>query len=244
MAAGPGIPPRAPGSPRAAMRSQRNYPHLLAADLGLELVDVTYSGATTDHVLRDRQHGAPPQVTALDGTEDLVTVTIGGNDVGYVPGMYVATLPGVLRRLPVLGGPLRSVLDPDDRAAALAELASALVEVGRALRERAPRARVLFVDYLTLLPPEGEPARPLRREHADLARHLATELERLTAEAAAATGCGLVRAAEASRDHHAWSTDPWTVAATLPLPGRPLAYHPNARGMREVATLVRAQLAG
>ena len=30
MAAGPGISPRAPGSPRAAMRSARNYPHLLA----------------------------------------------------------------------------------------------------------------------------------------------------------------------------------------------------------------------
>ena len=30
MAAGPGITPRAPGSPRLAMRSARNYPHLLA----------------------------------------------------------------------------------------------------------------------------------------------------------------------------------------------------------------------
>lgn len=242
MAAGPGIPPRAPDSPRAAMRSQRNYPHLLAADLGLELVDVTYSGATTAHVLRDRQHGAPPQVTALDGSEGLVTVTIGGNDIGYVPGMYAATLPGVLRRLPVVGAPLRSVLDPDDRAAALAGLADALVEVGRTLRERAPRARVVFVDYLTLLPPYGEPARPLRERDADLARHLAAELERLTADAAEETGCDLVRAAAASREHHAWSADPWTVAATLPLPGRPLAYHPNARGMRKVATLLRGHL--
>ena len=80
MAAGPGIKPRAAGSPFAAGRSARNYPHLVAEQLGYDLVDVTCSGATTANVLRDRQHGVPPQVEALDGAEDLVTVTIGGND--------------------------------------------------------------------------------------------------------------------------------------------------------------------
>jgi hypothetical protein len=64
------------------------------------------------------------------------------------------------------------------------------------------------------------------------------------AKAAAATGCEIVRAAEASREHHAWSADPWTVGATLPLPGRPLAYHPNAAGMRAVATMIREHLGG
>jgi hypothetical protein len=53
--------------------------------LGLDLVDVTYTGATTANVLAETQHGAPPQVGALDGSEVLVTVMIGGNDVGYVP---------------------------------------------------------------------------------------------------------------------------------------------------------------
>lgn len=244
MAAGPGITPRAPGSPRAAMRSRRNYPHLLAADLSLDLVDVTYSGATTAHVLTDRQNGTAPQVTALDGTEELVTVTIGGNDIAYVPGLFVASLPGALRLLPVVGGRLRDVLDPVSREVAIAEAADALVAVGRALRDRSPDARVLFVDYLTLLPPSGERAWPLRPQHADLARHLAGRLTELTAEAAAETGCEMVRVAEASREHHAWSAEPWTTAATLPLPGRPLAYHPNAAGMRAVATLLREHLDG
>lgn len=238
MAAGPGIPPRAPGSPRLAMRSQRNYPHLLADDLSLDLVDVTYSGATTAHLLTDRQNGAPPQVTALDGSEDLVTVTIAGNDIAYVPGLYVATLPGAVRMLPLVGGRLRDVLDPARRELALERVADALVTVGERVRELAPRARVLFVDYLTLLPPADEKSPPLKREHADLARHLADRLAELTAKAAAATGCELVRVAEASRDHHAWSADPWTVGAALPLPGRPLAYHPNAAGMRAVADLI------
>ena len=238
MAAGPGIPPRAPGSPRAAMRSSRNYPHLLADELSLELVDVTYSGATTAHLLTDRQNGTPPQVTALDGTEELVTVTIGGNDIAYVPGLFVATLPGALRLLPVVGGRMRDVLDPEQRELALEKVADALITVGERVRELAPRARVLFVDYLTLLPPAGEKSPPLKREHADLGRHLADGLAELTAKAAATTGCEVVRVAEASRDHHAWSAEPWTTGATLPLPGRPLAYHPNAAGMRAVAVLI------
>ena len=91
MAAGPGIRPRAAGSPLRAGRSARNYPHLIAGRLGLDLTDVTYSGATTAHIVRERQNGAPPQVDALEGSEYLVTITIGGNDAGYVPLLFAAT---------------------------------------------------------------------------------------------------------------------------------------------------------
>ena len=119
-----------------------------------------------------------------------------------------------------------------------------LCAVGRVLRERAPRARVFFVDYLTLLPAAGVPAAPLSAADADLGRHVATTLERLTADAAAATGCEVVRAAAASRHHHAWSAEPWTIAHEIgvPLPGRPAPLHPNAAGMRAVAELVSNQL--
>jgi lysophospholipase L1-like esterase len=243
MAAGPGITPRAPGSPRAAMRSARNYPHLLAADLSLDLVDVSYSGATTANVLTHAQHGTPPQVEALDGTEALITVTVGGNDIAYVPGLFVATLPGIVRALPVVGGRMREALDPAAREEALLQVADSLREVGTTLRKRSPQARVLFVEYLTLLPPPGEPGPPLKPAHADLARHLASRLVEITAEAAAETGCEVVPVADASRDHHAWSDDPWTTGATLPLPGRPLPYHPTASGMRAVATMLRDHLA-
>ena len=241
MAAGPGIRPGADGAPFRAGRSARNYPHLVADKLSLDLVDVTYSGATTAHVLRERQNGAPPQIDALDGSEDLVTVTIGGNDAGYVPLLFTAGLPSIVRRLPILSGVLRDRLDPAVRDRALADVAESLKEVGRTLRERSPRATVLFVDYLTLLPPAGTPAPPLSDTDAALGRHVAETLERLTAEAAADAGCGLVRAAEASRDHHAWSAEPWTTKFGLPIPGRAAPLHPNAAGMRAVADLVVAQ---
>ncbi|BBX18984.1 hydrolase [Mycolicibacterium duvalii] len=240
MAAGPGIRPRATGSPRRAGRSARNYPHLVADRLGLPLVDVTYSGAATAHVLAERQHGAPPQADALDGSESLVTVTIGGNDVGYVPMLFAAGLPRAARFIPLLGTKIRDLLNPQARLRALDEVGDALIAVGQTLRARAPRATVLFVDYLTLLPDDP----PLRDADARLARHLAATLEQLTADAAQATGCGLVRAGAASRDHHAWAPEPWTTRFGVPAPGRPAPLHPNAAGMRAVAELVVAAVTG
>jgi lysophospholipase L1-like esterase len=244
MAAGPGIRPRAKDAPFFAGRSARNYPHLVAQRLGLELVDVTYSGATTANVLVEPQPGAQAQIEALDGTEGLVTVTIGGNDVGYVPLLYAAGLPRLVRTLPLLGARLTDQLDPAARGRALEGVAESLKEVGRTLRERAPEARVLFVDYLTLLPPPGTPAPPLSDADVVTGRHVAAELARATAEAAADTGCELVRVAEHSTAHHAWSADPWTTRFGLPLPGRPAPLHPNAAGMRVVADLVVAQMSG
>ncbi|OBF31452.1 hydrolase [Mycolicibacterium peregrinum] len=241
MAAGPGIKPLAEGAPWQAGRSARNYPHLVAAELGLDLVDVTYSGATTAHVLRDRQNGAPPQIEALDGSEALVTITIGGNDAGYVPQLMAAALPRFTRSLPLVGPLLRGLLDPDARETALTDVADSLVTVGREVRRRAPQAQVLFVDYLTMLPPEGVAAPPLSLTDAALGRHVAATLERLTGEAAAETGCGWVRGAQASLTHHAWSAQPWTTRPGLPWPCRPAPLHPNAAGMRAVADLVVAQ---
>jgi hypothetical protein len=103
---------------------------------------------------------------------------------------------------------------------------------------------VVFVDYLTLLPADGIPAAPLSAEHADLGRFVGAGLEEATAAAAHATGCELVRTGFASRDHHGWSTDPWAVAAGLPLPWRPAPFHPNAAGMRAVAGLILERAAG
>jgi lysophospholipase L1-like esterase len=237
MAAGPGIPPPAPGAPRRAGRSARNYPGLVARALDIDLIDVTYSGATTAHILRDSQNGVPPQIAALRGRSSavrLVTITIGGNDVGYVGMLMAATLPRLVHRLPAV----RELLDADARERALEQVGASLRAVAEAVHRDAPNAHVCFVDYLTLLPSPGMPAAPLPDRYADLGRHLAARLAEETAAAATATGCTLVSAATASATHHAWSADPWTVGARLPWPRRPAPLHPNAAGMRAVADLV------
>lgn len=240
MAAGPGIKPSAPGAPFGSGRSARNYAHLVAEQLSLDLVDVTFSGATTANVLAERQRGAPPQIEALDGSEELVTITIGGNDVGYVPLLMGATLPTLIRKLPSI----RELLDRDAREKALDGVGDALRAVGTAVRQRAPGARVMFVDYLTLLPPPGVVTAPLSAEHADLGRFVAERLEEATATAARATGCEVLCAGQASRGHHPWSADPWTVGAGWPLPWRPAPFHPNAAGMRAAADLIVERING
>lgn len=240
MAAGPGIKPSAPGAPCGSGRSARNYAHLVAERLSLDLVDVTFSGATTANVLAERQRRAVPQIEALDGSEEFVTITIGGNDVGYVPLLIGASLPTLVRTLPSI----RELLDRGAREKALDGIGHALRAVGTAVRQRAPRARVMFVDYLTLLPPPGVASAPLSAEHADLGRFVAERLEEATATAAQATGCEVVCAGQASREHHPWSADPWTVGAGWPLPWRPAPFHPNAAGMRAAADLIVERISG
>lgn len=242
MAAGPGLRPRAAGAPRFSGRSAVNYPHLVSQRLSYDLVDVTFSGATTARVLSESQRGAPPQVDALEGSETLVTVTIGGNDVGYVPLLFAAGLTRWVRSVPIVGAMVRGRLDLAEREDALAEVRDSLVAVGSEVRRRAPAARVLFVDYLTLLPPSGVRADPLPEDARETARQIAATLERLTADAAAATGCEVITAAAASREHHAWSRDPWTTRFGVPVPGRAAPLHPNAAGMRAVADLIVARL--
>ncbi|MBB4855975.1 lysophospholipase L1-like esterase [Mycobacteroides chelonae] len=171
-----------------------------------------------------------------------MTVTIGGNDVGYVPFLLAAGLPRVLRRLPVIRSELSDLLDAGKRDAALAVVGESLRAVGHQARNRAPRARVIFVDYLALLPPEGEPAPPYTSDEAATGRHIAAELAAATEDAAHATGCEIIRASAASAGHHAWSAQPWTARPAIPWPWRAAPLHPNEAGMTAVADLVVAVL--
>jgi hypothetical protein len=77
FAAGPGISPRTAASPRRAGRSSGNYAHLVARPLGLDLHDVTYSGATTGDILRPSTAGQPAQLNAVTPDTRLVTITAG-----------------------------------------------------------------------------------------------------------------------------------------------------------------------
>lgn len=87
--AGFGIKPVVSGSPDGCYRAEQNYPHQLAAAIGANLTDVTCSGAvtanidTTGQVTMNGVGPLPLQGDALSATTDLVTLTIGGNDLGF-----------------------------------------------------------------------------------------------------------------------------------------------------------------
>jgi lysophospholipase L1-like esterase len=243
FAAGPGIGRRAAGSPTGARRSATNYAHLLAAALGLDLCDVTYSGAHTVHITGEPQNEQPPQIDALDGSERLVTVTVGGNDVGYVQGLLAASVPGPVGRLTLVHDRIGPLLDPVVIEARLRTLDPAMRRVAAQIRSRASLARVIFVDYLTVLPVYRSPCTcPIDRELADMYRRVAARLAAITADAALSEGCDILRASHASRRHHAWAQQPWTTGLGIPRLGKPPPYHPNEQGMRAVAVQVAEHL--
>jgi len=244
FAAGPGIDPilHAP-----AGRSGNNYAHLVAAELGLELTDVTYSGATTANVLDTRQDEAGPQLDAVTSDTALVTITVGGNDLEYV-GTFVrgSFLNFLAKPAMILGrrfaNRIRARVSYLKDDAAYQAVTDSLIDVVERVRERAPDARVVLVDYLTLVGPSTRPRRdvPLNEEQLPSVAMMADGLAAAFAKAAASTGADLITASAASRDHAIGSPEPWTTGFTL----RPrslggfVPYHPTAAGMRAVADLI------
>jgi len=242
FAAGPGIAPRATDRPRKAGQSLRNYPHLLAERLNLDLVDATSSGATVLDVMTRSQFGQSPQIDAVTATTRLVTLTIGGNDLGYVASLYEACMPRWIKRIPGVGARVRLATQPSRNADRRAHLADALIRVVSEVRRRAPQAVVICVDYLTVLPPTFRDGLPLNPAQHQSLLALANDLNDAIVAAAGNQDVGLAAASQHSVDHHAWSADPWTTSWSRPGPLRAAAFHPNASGMAKIATMVHERI--
>ena len=150
-AAGTSLPRAADDSPASCGQGTENYPRQVARALGLKLADRSCGGAVTDHILRGGQFGLPAQLAAVNADTGLVTVTIGGNDVRFTADL------GRFSCLNRAGqgttcGQVPADFDLDRAFAGLeANLHTLVAEI----RRRAPRARIVFVDYVTVAPPEG-----------------------------------------------------------------------------------------
>jgi hypothetical protein len=130
---------------------------------------------------------------------------------------------------------------PDAVDAALAALPGKLAGLVAAVRDRAPRARVLLVDYLTVLPDGvGCNAAPMTEEDLRSCVDLGRRLEAATAEAARLSGAELVEASAISREHTVCDPEPWVTGWEFGdrMAGGVGPYHPNAAGMRVVAEAV------
>jgi lysophospholipase L1-like esterase len=242
FAAGPGLPSRAHGSPRRAGRSTGNYAHLVARALGLDLHDVTFSGATTSDILGPSAAGYAARLDAVTPETRLVTMTAGGNDVGFVPRLTLASLPWPLRVLPSVTARADTFGETRATDERFGQLERNLAAIAGRLHEGAPACRVVAVDYLSILPPDGPaPQPPPPAGITAWGRAIAARLADTTQAAASTAGWTYIAASAASADHHAWSADPWTRRFHLSLRGG-APYHPNAAGMAAVAELVLAVL--
>jgi lysophospholipase L1-like esterase len=246
-AAGPGIDPLID---RAAGRSGRNYPHLLAQALGAALTDATVSGATTATILKTHQRTLgrtrPPQVRAVHADTDLVTVTAGGNDLGYIGAVLSAAVRNRLldsRLAPPLVRRLWPTPPPVMPSAEQIEAATqGLVGIVAEVRRRAGHAHVVLVDYLPLFA-DLPPAYATAFLHAEQVQHLrlvGKALSGVFTTAAERSGADVVSADSYAPGHTVGSSDPWV--SGLSLRHLPSSFHPTAAGMRAVADTLLARL--
>ncbi|KRA38722.1 MULTISPECIES: SGNH/GDSL hydrolase family protein [unclassified Nocardioides] len=222
-----------------------NYPHLLAAALDLDLVDVSCGGATTESLTESQTppNGKPvaPQLDALTTDTDLVTLSIGGND-GKVFGNLVTTCVGLASRDPE-GSPCATLAGSADAelASAIAGLADKVADAAKAVRERAPEARVVVIGYPQVFPATGTcDELPLATGDYPFARDLMQRIVAAQEAGAEQARVEYVDVWAATDGRDICADEPW-VAGITPV-GRALSYHPYAAEQQAVADLLQARV--
>lgn len=158
FAAGPLVPAQVP--PFGCLRSNNNYAQQLARELVLDLIDVTCSGASTKHMWEthgvspeeefaeyggdigyDGHPGNPPQLDALSADTDVVTLQIGGNDIGF------GGIATTCAEAAITGTTCRDAVAaerPFERIAATAPKIRAVIDE---IHRRAPAAEIHVLGY-------------------------------------------------------------------------------------------------
>ncbi len=120
------------GESGTCLRSAKAYPALwAAAHAPASFTFAACSGATTSTV-------DATQLPALDASTTLVSVTVGGNDVGFAPILTTCVLQGT-------GACVAAVQAAE--AAAVTTLPALLDDTYDGISARAPAARVVVLDY-------------------------------------------------------------------------------------------------
>ena len=115
------------------------------------------------------------------------------------------------------------------------EATAGLVRVVERTREVAPAARLLLVDYLTVLDAESLSATPFTADELRRFLEIQTAIGAVFRGAAERTGADLVLASTLSRGHALGSDEPWVTALELDPASAGGSFHPNEAGMTAVA---------
>ena len=220
-ASGVGAGPYISGS-GSCLRSSRSYPYRLGRRVAAQRA---CAGATTGDVLAR-------QLKPFGGATRLVTITIGGNDAGFIDviqACLTARYAGCDARVDQADRFIRS------------SLASRLARVYMAIRRRSAGARIVVAGYPRLFAASacraagGIDARKQARlnQSADLlARTIAAEVRRHP-------GVRFVDVRNAFRGHGICSRAPWILGLSDPLFA---SFHPNAAGFAAYARAIKRTL--
>jgi lysophospholipase L1-like esterase len=219
-------------------RSPQGYPRFVATQEGSTLDFAPCTGATIDMVVR-----AGGQLSTVDPQSDLVTVTVGGNDVGFAE---------------VVGGCL---IDADPCSNLDAQVEGSLAKLGpkleaayRQIKAQAPKARLLVVGYPQVVADPAKvpfdtcaavntplPGRKITADEATWLRQKGDRLSDVMSAAAKAAGASYVDVAADFAGHEACGADPWLTGVVLT--NLFASFHPTVAGQAELARLVTRALA-
>ena len=242
-AAGPLIPN--PVLPLGCLKSSNNYAHVAAPSIGLSLRDASCSGAKTTNMTNPQNVEPdgpnPPQLNSLDAGTTVVSLTIGGNDIGFseVAESCITVNP--------FSHPCLDKYNPggnDQLKARIEATAPKVAAVLQGIHSHSPAAKIYVVNYPAIFPETGSgcwPQMPLGFQDVPYLRSTEQRLNSMLAAQAAANGATLVNWYGASIGHDACkgTSTRWVeplVPGTLAAP-----IHPNKQGMAGgAATLVAA----
>lgn len=234
-AAGPAVTQEDAKSPWFCGRSRDNYAHQLAKLRGLSLVDVSCGGATTEDILGGGLLMQAPQINAVTAETELVTMTIGGNDVHFVGNtMALACDDHTPWYVRLIGG--CKTLSLEAMQQALPKVHDHLIAIIDSVHQRAPKARMVLVTYPVVFPQVGT-CRQLGLTDAEVAqmRLLGEKLAEVTAAAAKERGALLMDAKTVTEGHDVCAEYAW-INSTHPEGGLLKApLHPTLAGMTAIA---------
>ena len=244
-AAGPFIPLQVPLF--GCLKSNNNYANLTARNLGITLKDASCSGAETEDMTSpqnvDPDGPNPPQFDSLTKQTRIVTLQIGGNDIGFSSIAEDCASATSNEGTPCQDRYVHDGRDEiSERIQATAPLVAAVLQ---GIRARSPKARVLVVNYAAILPDEGPgcwPQMPITDGDVPYVRAKEKELNAMLATQAAAAGAEVIDWYTASIGHDAcqppvirWVEPVVPVNAAAPI-------HPNLGGMIGASELLTAAL--
>ncbi|MFE8947180.1 SGNH/GDSL hydrolase family protein [Streptomyces sp. NPDC007856] len=239
---GPGIPQQVDAN---CARSDHNYPSLVAGRRQVSTFkDVSCAGATTAEMWQAKGTNAP-QLDAVRRDTDLVTVQIGGNDVGFGP--IISTCAHLAAQDPT-GNPCERSYEAsgyDQLALAIVQAAPKVDRVLRAVHARAPHARVVVVGYPDLLPDDGSscfPQVPFAQKDFPYLRDTEKRLNLMLRLVAGVNRAEYVDTYGPTVGHDMCKApaDRWIEPLRPAAPAAPA--HPNARGEEAMAQAVLDRL--
>jgi GDSL-like lipase/acylhydrolase family protein len=238
-AAGPIIPNQI--APLGCLKSDHNYAHLAAPTIGLPLRDATCSGATTADMTspQETELGTnPPQLDSLDAETTRVSLTIGGNDIGF------SEIIESCVTLNPFSTPCKDKYDSggqDQIAERIAATAPKVAAVLQGIHSRSPNAEVFVVNYAAILPETGFgcwPQMPLGFGDVPYLRSKEKELNAMLATQAAANGASVVNWYNASIGHDACKSALTRWVEPLVPTNLAAPVHPNLAGMTGAAAIL------